>query len=57
MCCYPSSLLDSDCTNLSCTHGGNVPLSVSLLALGEASMNCSEDSDFCTGTGKKKSIF
>lgn len=46
VCYYPSSLLGSDCTNLSSPHGGDVSFSVS----GEARMNCSEDSDFCTGT-------
>lgn len=50
MCYYPSSPLGSDCTNLSFPHGSDVSLSVSLLARGEVSMNCSEDSDFCTGT-------
>lgn len=47
---FPSSPLCSDCTNLSCSHGGDVSLSVSLPAHGEASMNCSDDSDSCTGT-------
>lgn len=47
---YPSSWLGSDCTNLSSPQGGDVSLSGSLFAHGEASMNCSEDSDFCTGT-------
>lgn len=48
----PSGLLGSDCTNPSSSQGDAVSLWVS----GEASMNCSEDSDFCTGD-KRKSIF
>lgn len=50
MCHNPSSLLCSDCTNLSSPHGGDVSLSGSLFADEEAGMNCSEESDFCTGT-------
>lgn len=45
-----SSLPGADCTNLSSPHGGDVSFSVSLYAYGEASINCSEDIDFCTGT-------
>lgn len=43
VCYYPSSPLGSDCTNLPSPPGGDVSLSVSLFAYGEARMNCSID--------------
>lgn len=40
MCHFPSSPLCSDCTNFSSPHGADISPSMSLLAHGEAIMNC-----------------